>query len=112
MLRLPGLVVATLPGPPDERAMSTQPACGGLASPVAVPPAEMSRALKPSVEPFGRVKLQLEKAPPARALAGVMISCAVAVTGFTASHEPMMPPLTPAENPFMTSWMVSDPTAT
>src|SRR5215813_9635488 len=92
--------------------MSTQPACGGLASAGAVPPAEMSRALKPSVEPFGRVKLQLEKVPPARALAGVMISWAAAVTGFTASQEPMMPPLTPAANPFMTSWMVSDPTAT
>src|SRR5215471_2159646 len=72
-------------GPLDERAMSTQPACGvgvGAAPPFVVFGfMAQRRADTPSPEPLGRAKLQFAVAEPST---GVMISWAALVTGLVA----------------------------
>src|SRR5262245_19472064 len=79
---------------------------GGSASWVAVVFGlmDLRRAARPSPEPLGRVILQ--------PVFGLIPSCAIAVPGLTASQEPTSPPPTAAAKPSMTSWVVSDPTAT
>src|SRR5262245_57435330 len=89
-IRSPVVETSLLDGPPDEREKSTQPASGGSASWVAVVfwLMDLRRAASPSPDPFGRVMVQ-----PGF---GAICSCAAAVTGLTASHEPTRPPPTPA----------------
>src|SRR5215469_14871844 len=78
----------------DERPMSTQPACGGLAPPgglAAVLPMDRRSAALPSPDPFGRMKLQVVGATDGvlvPVLPVVMISWAVWLTGLTALYDP------------------------
>src|SRR5215468_5122144 len=99
---------AFVPGPLDERATSTQPGSGGSASCGAVVPglSDLRSAFTPSPEPLGRVMWQ-----PAF---GVMSSWKIGglVPGLNASQEPNMPRPTLTANWSMTSWVVSEPTAT
>src|SRR6516165_10792976 len=71
-----------LPGPLEERPMSTQPCCAegsGAAVPLVVAGLiARRRSATPSPEPFGLAKLHFAVAVPST---GVMISCAAWVTG-------------------------------
>src|SRR5215475_8871076 len=95
------------PGPLDEREKSMQFGSGGFASCVAVVFGliDLRSAASPSPEPFGRVSLH-----PGL---GLMVSCGFAGSpGLTASHDPTIPPPMLMANWSITSWVVSEPTAT